>query len=577
VVQLTNGAASANAGYQYDSAGRLWQKTYGNGDVVTHAYDQESRLLSLGITNNTTLVTCYAYGWDAGGNILAITNNGTNITLYGYDRASQLTNEVTFTNGIAGAVTNSWQYDEAGNWLNAPGNSRWRYNPDNELTARSGVTDTNWSVTVTGEVEPGTNNNKWYNSWAYCRGASARVSTNDGTFSLPGVPLYGGTNILIVSVTDVSGNTYVTNRTVIKTNLEAFLYDCNGNLTNWVSGTTNWVYEWDWADRLTKVTSNGVVLLQNWYDANSQRLVKRELVDGQTKYALYIWDDWDSVAVLNQSAQVMETFTRGVGLAGDIGTVVAVTYHPASGQTPRSYYPHHNHRGDVVVVRGIITRGTYEYSAFGSLKTQTGTDLCRFKFSSKEREMTCGFYYYGYRFYAPQWQRWPVRDPLLEEGGVSLYHYVHSNPVMHIDPYGLDLWIVHDKCSYFLGVFDIGHSWVVGQNGDGTFWDGDLMPGEGPLKPLNCPAQKGFNGLSGFNPNNLGPCYVITRHVVTSPVVDRQVRDEAQRRAAENTGRYDLVGNNCRTYANSICDYAVGAKIRELIEKLKKDRKCACR
>jgi hypothetical protein len=34
VVQLTNGVESARAGYQYDSAGRLWKKSYGNDDVV---------------------------------------------------------------------------------------------------------------------------------------------------------------------------------------------------------------------------------------------------------------------------------------------------------------------------------------------------------------------------------------------------------------------------------------------------------------------------------------------------------------------------------------------------------------
>ena len=62
----TNGAATASAGYQYDAAGRLWQKTYGNNDVATYSYDVESRLLSLGITNGTTLVQAYTYGWDAG-------------------------------------------------------------------------------------------------------------------------------------------------------------------------------------------------------------------------------------------------------------------------------------------------------------------------------------------------------------------------------------------------------------------------------------------------------------------------------------------------------------------------------
>ncbi len=182
VVQLTNSATAANAGYQYDLAGRLWKKTYGNNDVATHSYDTESRLLALALTNGTTLLTRFNYQWDAGGNLLAITNNGTNVTLYGYDRTGQLTNEIAFTNGLAGSVTNGWQYDEAGNWIKAPAENRWRlYNGDNELTGISG-NSTN-SVTVTGTVNPGPASNKWYNTWAECRGVTSRVSTNNGTFS----------------------------------------------------------------------------------------------------------------------------------------------------------------------------------------------------------------------------------------------------------------------------------------------------------------------------------------------------------------------------------------------------------
>jgi len=437
VVQLTNAATSASAWYRYDTAGRLRRKGYGNNDVARYAYDQENRLLSLGITNDTTLVTSYTYGWDNGGNILAITNNGTNITLYGYDAAGQLTNEIAFTNGLSGRVTNSWQYDEAGNWLNAPGGSRWRYNPDNELVGRANLSDTNWAVTVTGTVDPGPKSNKWYNTWASCRGVSARAGTNNGTFSLLNVPLYGGTNILVVSVTDVSGNTYVTNRTVIKTNLEAFLYNGNGNLTNWISGTTNWVYEWDWADRLTKVTSNGVVVLQNWYDATGRRIAKTEVVNGQIRYTLYICDGWDSAAVLNQSAQVIETFTHGEGLADDIGTLVAVTHDSGSAVTPGTYYAHHNHRGDIVLTRGGSTSvGTYDYSAFGTVKSQSGADVCRFRFSSKERDPSTGFSYYGFRFYAAQWQRWVSRDPIEEAGGYNLYGFVGNDSISRFDPFG---------------------------------------------------------------------------------------------------------------------------------------------
>jgi YD repeat-containing protein len=186
-------------------------------------------------------------------------HNGTNVNLYAYDRVGQLTNEIVLTNGLPGMTVHSWQYDEAGNWLNADENSRWVYNLDNELTGRVPTTAaTNLTITVTGEVEPGANSNEWYNTWAFCRGVSARVNPENGTFSLPGVPLYPGTNVLVVRVRDVSGNEAVQTRTVVRTNaLETFDYDGNGNLTNWVKAGENWAYEWDWADRLVKASSKG--------------------------------------------------------------------------------------------------------------------------------------------------------------------------------------------------------------------------------------------------------------------------------------------------------------------------------
>jgi len=149
--------------------------------------------------------------------------------------------------------------------------------------------------------------------------------------------------------------------------------------------------------------------------------------------------------------QIRETFTRGVGLARDIGTIVAVTHHStASSGVLGTFYVHNNsdksragHRGDVIVTRstGGATVGTYDYSTprmRGSIKSWPASyDVCRFKFSSKEREPACGFYYYGYRFYAPQWQRWIRRDPIGEHGSLNLYVFVGNRPMTGIDQYEL--------------------------------------------------------------------------------------------------------------------------------------------
>ena len=140
---------------------------------------------------------------------------------------------------------------------------------------------------------------------------------------------------------------------------------------------------------------------------------------------------------MNAQGQLLESYTRGVGLAGDIGTIVAVTHHAGSGVTPGTYYAHHNHRGDVIITRSATTTvGVYEYSAFGNLKSSIANDLCRFKLSSKELDRATGFYYYGYRFYAPQWQRWVSRDPIGENGGANVYGFCRNSPVVYIDPVG---------------------------------------------------------------------------------------------------------------------------------------------
>jgi len=148
-------------------------------------------------------------------------------------------------------------------------------------------------------------------------------------------------------------------------------------------------------------------------------VAKTERVGGAIQRWLYLYDGWDIAAVLNEAGQLRETFTRGVGLAGDIGTLVAVTHHAGS-STNGVFYAQHNHRGDTTLSRaGTATVGRYEYWAFGNLKSATGPDVCRFKFSSKERDAATGLSYYGYRFYAPQWQRWFNRDPIGDIGNTT--------------------------------------------------------------------------------------------------------------------------------------------------------------
>jgi RHS repeat-associated protein len=312
-------------------------------------------------------------------------------------------------------------------------------NADNELTEwTQGVQQ----ITVSGQVEPGANSNNWFASTASAQGHSAPVSMQDGSFGIVGVPVNTGENVLTATVTDVSGNTATRyqNFTVGSAGSTTFNYDANGNMAGSATVPVAFVYQYDAENRLVTVTSNSVVVLQCWYDGSGHRIAKREIIDTQTNTFQYVWDGWNLIAVLGEDGKLKEFCTRGVGIAGDIGTLVAVTPYSGAGFPFATRYLHNNHRGDVIMARqGTNTVATLEYAPYGELRSYSGTYTPRFRFSSKEYDASAGFYHFPYRYYAPQWARWITRDPLengeLQEGA-NLYSYVRNVPVNHVDPDG---------------------------------------------------------------------------------------------------------------------------------------------
>jgi RHS repeat-associated protein len=149
-------------------------------------------------------------------------------------------------------------------------------------------------------------------------------------------------------------------------------------------------------------------------------VAKREVIGTQTNTFQYVWDGWNLVAVLDEDGALKEFYTRGVGIAGDIGTLVAVT-HYTDGSPTATYYLHNNHRGDVIMAReDADTVAMLDYAPYGELRSRSGSYAPRFHFSSKEYDASSGFYHFPYRYYAPQWARWITRDPVYELSTDSL-------------------------------------------------------------------------------------------------------------------------------------------------------------
>src|SRR5207302_3908067 len=81
----------------------------------------------------------------------------------------------------------------------------------------------------------------------------------------------------------------------------------------------------------------------------------------------------------------------------------------------------------------------YIYDPFGNTLSKSGplSDANTYRFSSKEIHPNTGFYYYGYRFFDPNTQRWLNRDRIGEEGDINLYAFAFGDPIDWIDDDGL--------------------------------------------------------------------------------------------------------------------------------------------
>jgi RHS repeat-associated protein len=218
-------------------------------------------------------------------------------------------------------------------------------------------------------------------------------------------------------------------------------YDLDGNmLTNGV-----WSYTWDSANRLRTVASNGVLLVENRYDALSRRVQK---ITSDATHT-YFYDGWnlleERIAHTDGTSEVI-SYIWGKDLsgklqgAGGVGGLLAVSLNGAL------YLPLYDNYGNITAYadENGTTVALYTYDAFGRTISSTGllADIFRHRFSTKYYDIETGLYYYGYRFYAPELMRWINRDPMEEKHDIVLYGFTMNNPISTYDMLGLrTVWI----------------------------------------------------------------------------------------------------------------------------------------
>ena len=211
------------------------------------------------------------------------------------------------------------------------------------------------------------------------------------------------------------------------------------------------------------------------------------------------------------------TYTRGTDLsgsrqgAGGIGGLLARTDHREPDSTLAHAFYHADGSGNVTMM--ISSRqlpvAKYQYDPFGNTLVKSGplAEANTYRFSSKEIHGVSGTYYYGYRFYDPNLQRWLNQDP-IEEGGLNLYAFNYNDPNQWVDPDGLNpklaqaiTWLERTKASRWLlrqmdkGLNRLLNLWGRASMGSPTSCPVPTAPSSGTLQPTAKSLPDSYAGI----------------------------------------------------------------------------------
>ncbi len=457
--------------YTYDSNRNLIQKVDPNGQTTTYIYDALNRLTGRSYPGNSE-----SFAYDPEGNLVSASNNAVTM-LFTYDALNRLTSK-TLTNW---GKSISYSYDAAGNrtaMLDPDGGTtQYQYDGNNRLTQ---LTDpagntTSFTYDAAGRMTQQTNGNGTYVQYYYddadrvdsvvhrdaggavllrfgytydARGNRLSMTdlsgthsySYDGSYRLDSVSYPGGDSEYFLY--DATGNrtqlvkngigtqyTYDDADRLQAAGSASFTFDNNGNLTSRSDSTGTTTYSYDGQDRLTQVTLPSGATVSYTYDPFGNRLTRTDTSGVIVRYFL---DGANPLMEMNTGGQTLARYTSGLTMDSWLSMT-------RNGQT---YFYHQDALGSVKALTdgSQSVAASYDYEAFGSLRSQTGAVENPFTYTGREWDDEAGLYYYRTRYYDAGVGRFTKKDGYLgtveQPASLNRYVYVEGNPIKFSDPQG---------------------------------------------------------------------------------------------------------------------------------------------
>lgn len=417
--------------YERDAMGRLTAIANARGGRVSFTYDGDGN--RTGVSHDGTVMAAYEY--DSRGNLTRVTDP-TGVTIYEHDAADQVV-RTCYPDGLEA----SFSYDEGGNLSSVtyPDGLVTRYTYD----SRERVEGVDWGTGAISYRYDGVGNlveEKRSNGteslirydvdrrivqvrhsrdevafvdMTYTRDAAGNITDESGT--LPIEPAIGGASI---------GATYNAANQIITRGSDTYTYDPDGNLTGISSG---WKAEYDPENRLVELTRDDTAT-RYAYDGSNHRV---QIVRGSLTRNVH--HDWMGRPLFetNESGVITARYVHAIGfLAARIDAARDTRFYhfDETGSTLAMT----DSRGDVVAAYAYDPHGSI-VSTFGDVQDNEFTYLGAFWVTDEGG----GLFFIRRRYYDAVTGRFIQRASIGTGVVTNPYAYTAGNPVMDIDPEGM--------------------------------------------------------------------------------------------------------------------------------------------